>query len=158
MLNSLLILLSLACVSCGDLNQLSQTDTDPAFISYIQHYQDVVGKPVDYAVRFTSADQLDPWCVAECIHHNTRSKRQVRVELNFFWGLETDEERQLLLDHEFGHCSADLVHTEALHRADDCPKSIMYPNVLPVIWCSSVLGYFYPEDGSDSYLLPGNYL
>lgn len=50
--------------------------------------------------------------------------------LKSFWDASDDYQREQLMYHELGHCALGLGHVSDLRQDDNCPISIMYPNVL----------------------------
>lgn len=143
--------------ACGPIQspESSTVSFEPALDTYIAHYIQTTGNIVDYDISFTS-DFEDPNRLAVCTYHTTAEGdklRYVEVLEEGFNNLKSNLERQILIDHELGHCSAGLEHNTTKHPGTDCPVSLMYPYMSTLYFCIEKRHYYYPDDGSPSVIL-----
>ncbi len=73
----------------------------------------------------------DPSWVGLCVVKN--GKRAIYI-YDWLWLAETEEQREITIYHERGHCDADQKHNDTL-LADGCPASLMHWQV-PTIACA----------------------
>lgn len=94
-------------------------------LPYIRTFERVTGMSA-WGVK-VSFGELPPGVVGLC--HYEDSERSIEISTKY-WPKLSEYSREALLLHELGHCVLNLEHSDKL-RSDNCPKSLMFPSLLP---------------------------
>lgn len=70
------------------------------------------------------------------------------------WNVMDEQERKILLYHEWGHCALQRAHVEILEAKTFCPDSLMYPYFNQLAKCYAQLEESYLEE---LFVNPHNY-
>lgn len=112
------LILLLLLVSCGSRIELIKK-TDTVFLPYIAKLQESLGITITSPVIF---DILKDNIAGICDYRT----KVIKIAYKY-WITHTDEQREVLLLHEIGHCQINRRHSEATIRLGDrtCPLSVM---------------------------------
>lgn len=123
----LLILLGCGQVQTDHTYQSHNSDikpggpTDPDFETYTMDFEIRTGKDVSHIpVQY---GDLDNNKVGVC-HSWSNGQRKIRIDRKQWNNKLTQDQKDILIWHEFGHCALRFGHNDTL-RPDNCPVHIM---------------------------------
>lgn len=98
---------------------------DETFSPYIQRFETEIGVSADgISMQFGN---LEKDYVGVC--SISWVEKSVTIDKTF-WEQSNESQKEELIYHELGHCAMGLEHDEGLRPVSNCPKSIMYPEML----------------------------
>lgn len=149
----LLVTTLVGCITTKPKQKDRGVYVDPAFISYIEEYEqdfnaDVVGIPFDFDL-LDYDEEDDTQTVGLCTYHrNTKAKREIWIH-EPSWKEYNKEKRRWLIYHEIAHCYENFIHRD-FKLADDCPGSITNSKVAPTR-CIKRHWQYYKDELLDKY-------
>lgn len=113
----------------------------PIFESYRREFikqAKMYGTTVDFTLTSTSFSTTLPSSVAgRCI-----GRKIIQINLNMWEHLD-DDEREITMFHEWGHCLLNRRHVDSYLDGSSCPASLMFPTVDNTAHCYRFLRFWY---------------
>jgi hypothetical protein len=107
--------------SCG--TKIPKQKIDPAFSSYAEQFEQTYNLNIRSSIIFK---KMDKGFAGFC---EKRSDGYKEITINpYWWNLYSEEQKQITLWHELGHCELDLGHDPGYTAG--CPHSLMFWRVL----------------------------
>jgi hypothetical protein len=122
----------LLLISCGKQPYIEQhyTSVEPDIEPYFNRFHEKVGiNPINISAEF---EVLPKPTVGQCLTYSN-GVRVIQID-PVYWAMANDDQKEILIFHELGHCALGLGHNANLD-GQGCPVSIMYPNTFGTSWC-----------------------
>lgn len=117
-------------ISCSTTEVLKKQEIEKEFIPYVLSFEKYSGKQVEaIRIRFANLDYM-PKVTGIC--YRTKFKlgiSTIKID-SYYWEKATDNEKEMLIWHELGHCVLNKDHNNSIGNRG-CPISIMYFSGFP---------------------------
>jgi hypothetical protein len=114
---------------------------DPEFDEYFNRFHNYIGvNPVNIGAEF---EVLPLPTIGQCLTYGN-GVRVIQID-PVYWSMASDDQKEILIMHELGHCVLGLGHNTG-KSMNGCPLSIMYPTTFGSSGCYIYnKGYYYQE-------------